>query len=253
MKNNLPLAGLRILNTRPLEQGKALTLSIEKAGGIAVTCPALAIVPTSDKWVNFLPDLTTVDKAIFISTNAVNLCFQALKKHHISWPQTLQGIAIGQATAKPLIKWGASIHFVPEIATSEQLLASTPMLNVSNQLVLLFKGEGGRPLIKETLVERGACLQEVNVYRRTTPPFKKQFFQSLWQDDSIDIILFTSEQALETIFALFGKEAQPWLCSKPCVVISERLAKAAANRGINIIRIARPETIINALQQFNQG
>jgi uroporphyrinogen-III synthase len=52
---------------------------------------------------------------------------------------------------------------------------------------------------------------------------------------------------------LFGEDAQTWLRHKPCLVISERLAKEASLLGIQTVMIAKPEAILNTLHQFNQG
>jgi uroporphyrinogen-III synthase len=52
---------------------------------------------------------------------------------------------------------------------------------------------------------------------------------------------------------MFGKSAQAWLKRTPCLVISERLAQFASKSGMHNIIICGPDTIIEALNQFNKG
>ena len=39
------------------------------------------------------------------------------------------------------------------------------------------------------------------------PKISRQFINSIWHDDLVDIILLTSEQSLHNLFKMFGKEA----------------------------------------------
>ena len=106
--------------------------------------------------------------------------------------------------------------------------------------------------ITKTLLARGANLISVNVYRSILPNTEQKFIHSLWHDDQVDIILFTSQQAMHNIFTLFGEAARVWLCSKPCLVISERLAEAAFTLGMRTIIVSRYDTILNTLEQYNK-
>ncbi|MFA5960865.1 MAG: uroporphyrinogen-III synthase [Tatlockia sp.] len=247
------LNGLTVLNTRPLAQAKALSEAIRAAGGWVVECPALTIVPAPGDWVQSLPSLKRVDKAVFISANAVHCCFNGIKRAGLDWPGSIEVIAIGDATAHALAQQGVLVHFTPHVADSEHVLGLNALQTVRDKRILVFKGVGGRTLIPDHLTAAGARLQVFDVYQRELPSLNKEQMDSLWRNDAVDIILFTSEQAMRNLFTLFGQEAQAWLCSKPCIVLSERLAKAAAAWGICTILTSAPDKIIQTLQQFNQG
>ncbi|MFA6301928.1 MAG: uroporphyrinogen-III synthase [Legionella sp.] len=239
--------GLRVLNTRPKHQAAALSRSIIEAGGLVIECPTLEISATQPDWTQALPDLQKVDLAIFISPNAVHFCFAELQKQQIIWPNTIKVCALGQGTAKALEQQGLNLLEIPNLADSEHLLELKSLKNLKNQTVLLFKGEGGRTLIEESLLKRGAKLIKLAVYKRELPQFNKQLLESIWRNDGVDIILVTSEQSLNNLFLMFGSEAQSWLQSKLCLVLSERLAQYAASLGIKKIKRCQPDTIINAL------
>lgn len=252
--NKTPLDGLRVLNTRPREQAQALSQAIKAAGGIAIECPALAIQASDKAWLHSLPDLATMDIAIFISANAVHHYFNPFKQKQYSWPLSICVISVGRATARVLSKYGIKVdQLPPQASTSENLLMLPNLQEIQEKNILLVKGEEGRTLIAQTLRKRGAHLHILEVYKRTIPFHDPHTLCSLWQDDAVDIILFTSQQAMHNIFQLFGESAQPWLCKKPCLVISERLAKAASTLGMHTVIQTNPETILTTLQQFKQG
>ena len=246
------LRGLRILNTRPLEKGQALHQAICDVGGVSIDLPALTIEPTANEWLKNLPNLNHINQAIFISSNAVTYFYLALEQKQLTWPATINTTAIGNTTAATLAKWQIHVDHVPSIADSEHLLQLNPLQHVKNQTILLVKGEGGRMDITKTLLARGANLISVNVYRSILPNTEQKFIHSLWHDDQVDIILFTSQQAMHNIFTLFGEAARVWLCSKPCLVISERLAEAAFTLGMRTIIVSRYDTILNTLEQYNK-
>lgn len=247
-----PLFGLRVLNTRPLEQGLSLHQAIQKAGGISIVLPAITIEPTSSDWLKNLPHpLDTVNHAIFISANAVAHFYSTLEQQQLAWPTTIETIAIGNATAEALTKWGIHVQHIPPIANSEHLLQLNVFQQIKNKIILLIKGIGGREQIQHTLQARNAQIIALDVYQRVLPIIPQKDIDSLWHDNKVDIILFTSQQAVHNIFSLFGDAARSWLCNKPCIVISERIAKAAFIAGMRTIIVSPYDKILNALEHYN--
>lgn len=247
------LNGLRVLNTRPKDQAQAFSKSITDAGGIAIECPTIEIKATNSTWIHTLPNLNDVNQAIFVSANAVCHCFFQLKLNNIHWPTQIKVIAIGHGTAKALHELSISVNDIPDAPDSEHLLSLNTLQQLKNQTVLLFKGEGGRELIEEGLLQRGAEVITLNVYKRVLPQIRHQFINSLWRDDLVDIILLTSEQSIHNLFKMFGKEAHQWLQEKPCLVISQRLGKSASLSGMKKIIISHPDWMMNTLLDYSQG
>lgn len=250
----LTLKGLRILNTRPQAQCQLLNQAINAAGGIAINFPTLVIKKTAvSTWLESLLLAKQAEQAIFTSANAVNFFYQACYQHHFNWPIQIIVSAIGQATAQALLAQNTQVDHIPGDENSEGLLALPHLQNIEKKLILLVKGKEGRSLIAETLKERGALLTILEVYQRDLPIVNKEETNKLWQDDLVDIILFTSQQAMQNLFTMLGEQATKWLQQKPCVVLSSRLAQAASLLGIQTIIVSRMETIIDAFYQFNQG
>ncbi|PJD95334.1 MAG: uroporphyrinogen-III synthase [Legionella sp.] len=241
------LNGLRILNTRPLEQGLVLSEQIHQAGGIAISCPLIAINSLSN---TLLPDLHQLNLAIFISANAVELCCQQLTRQKLIWPEHIHVIAIGQGTANSLAKHHIHVHELPDSPQSEHLLTLLESQSWQQKQVALFKGEGGRPVIEEYLHKQQAKLHVVTLYQRVLPALDRQFLHSLWRDDAVDIILLTSAQAIQHLFLLFDPSEHPWLTSKTGLVLSERLAQIAKAAGFKKIIISHPNQIIDSLFDY---
>ncbi len=244
------LNGLRVLNTRPQEQGRILSEQIHQAGGLSIALPTLEIKENNSEWLELLPDLKEVSSALFISANAVHYCFKLLQEHHISWPKHIHVIAIGQNTANTLKHYRIKVDDLPLVPNSEHVLTLPSLQQIKQKIILLFKGEGGRTLIEESLITKQAKLIILAVYQRILPAINYQFTNSLWRDDAVDIILLTSEQSIHNLFKLFSQDAHHWLQNKPCLVISERLAKTASILGIKKIKISHPNWIINTLLDY---
>lgn len=239
---------LRVLNTRPEQQASSLTQAIEEAGGISVNLPLLEIKSIQAQ---IQINLSDIYAAIFTSPNAVHCFFSNLSLQH--WPHEIQLFAIGQGTHQALMHYGLSSATCPKQANSEHLLmldALQPRM-IQNKKILLIKGEGGRTLIQATLTARGAEVDAREVYQRVLPHHSKKRIETLWHEDAVDIILITSETALVHIFELFATQAHAWLCSKPYVVISERLRQAAHKRGIQTVIVSSYDRIIHQLLGYS--
>lgn len=242
------LGGLQILVTRPAEQAVPLCQAINAAGGIAVHYPSIEIItiPYSGEL-----DPATADIGIFISRNAVRYALE-------NFPQlasaSLETITVGQGSADEYHKiTGNKIDFTPhQHFNSEGVLALPELANVEGKTIILFKGEGGRDKIESELNNRGANVIPMALYKRiapTNPPTVE------WQ--KIDIIITTSNMALENLWAMTPKQEQPALISKPLVVISSRGKKLAQKLGFSapilVADSADTTALIEALNGWRRG
>lgn len=247
------MKGLRILNTRPKRQALPLCKAIQNAGGLSVALPLLEIMPLSLDWVDHLPPLSSFQKAIFVSANAVDYFFQGLRMRGLSWPKHVFIITIGKGTAAALQAYGYTPHCLPNTPDSEHLLKMAALQQIQHQSILLISGVSGRPLITTTLKAKGAKLHITEVYKRTCPKKNMTFTHALWQDDGIDIILIFSQQALEHLFLLFEPGAKGWIQSKPCVVISPRLAQEAKKYQMQQVIYSSYDNLLTTIASLSHG
>jgi len=227
----------RVLNTRPVEDARELSEHINQSGCLAVELPIISIDATNLDWLNDIKNLGEIKQIIFISKNAVRFFFAGLESAKLELPKNILITCIGPGTAQLLTKYKTKADYIPDVNTSEHLLKLENFTNVLNQNILLVKGIGGRDTIREGLKTLGANLTVIDVYERKLPKINPKIIDKIWQDNSIDIIIYTSKQAMINTIAIFPGSAKKWLLTKPSIVISERLAVHAKTLGFkNVIQ-----------------
>ena len=245
-----PLAGLRVLVTRPEPQAATLCSAIEAAGGIAVRFPVMRIAATDPETVaDALGQLPEPDIVLFVSGNAA--------RHG---PQTLLDSgarigAIGPTTASALEARGLAVDFLPEtVFDSEHLLMHPELQDVAGRQVLIVRGNEGRALLGSVLTERGADVNYVEVYRREPiqPGDRKADAQiETWRDGGIDCVSVMSVATLEYLLDGLPAELREQLRQTPLVAPGDRVIQKASDLlpGTMLIRSAgpRPTDIVNAL------
>lgn len=238
MAQRLP-DGFGVVVTRPAEQAGALCALVESAGGKALRLPLLEIVPLAPDSEGFrrLASLHGVDWLVFVSANAVRYASDALVPGGRARPKIA---AVGQATADELVRRGIAVDLTPKQQfNSESLLALPEMTNVAGQRILIVRGEGGRELLAQTLLQRSAEVSYAEIYRRVEPPVDVEGLLARWRAGEVGAVTVTSGDALEHLFRLMAGAGLELLKHTPLVVIGERLKQRAANLGC--MRIAAAE------------
>lgn len=230
MKFN-PLAGLNIVVTRPREQAGYLAQGITALGGHAVLFPLLEIEPTlnAPELHDIIARLPQFDLAIFISPNAVRFGLQAIGK----LPPTLRLAAVGQGTARALHTAGIPTVITPQSQfDSETLLALPELQTVQNKKIVIFRGDGGRELLGDTLKARGSVVEYAACYRRSKPDATLDTLLT----QQLDILTVSSSEALRNLAEIPGFES---LCKLPLFAPHLRIAAAAQKLGWrNIVNTA---------------
>lgn len=249
------LAGLSVLVTRPAHQSEGLCELIQTTHGRPVRFPTLEILGPGDKHAARaqLEAAKHVDVLIFVSANAVQYAFPLLPEQ---LPFDVAIGAVGRATAKALDEVGLDPTLVPARMDSEGLLALPGLRDMQGKSVMILRGNGGRELICDTLRERGARVEQVEVYRRALPqrPAGAANLVKNWSQ-LVDVVTASSNAVLDNLFTLLGDEAEPLLQSTPLVVVSQRMAEHAVQRGCEVIYVAasaRDKDIVETLCEVNE-
>ena len=153
------LQGVRVLVTRPRDQAEKLAILIEGEGGDAIRFPAIEIAEPKDTQalLAVIDRLGQFDLAIFISPNAVNRAMKLILARHGAWPRNVGIACVGRGSARELKHFGAGNVIVPAGRfDSEALLALPELKQVTGSKIVIFRGEGGRELLGDTLKSRGA-------------------------------------------------------------------------------------------------
>jgi len=253
MTKDLALTGLKIVITRPRDQAVQLKQRIEQAGGIPLLFPLLDIDPVQDtrqlhEQIRRLPQF---DLAIFISPNAVRYGMAEIQAVG-PLPQSLKIATVGQGSARALYESGIANVIVPaDRFDSEGLLALPELQDVSGWRVMIFRGDGGRELLGNTLRARGATVEYAACYQRSKP---KQDIGDLVSAVP-EAIIVTSSEALGYLWQMLDEAAQATLCGTPLFVPHQRIAELARQQGWHqiVLTDSGDEGLLSALSAWNQG
>jgi uroporphyrinogen-III synthase len=254
-----PLAGLGIGVTRPAHQAEELMALIRAAGGVPVACPVLEIQDVEDlgPLMALINRLETFDLAVFISPNAVAKAMNLIQAHR-TLPAGLRLAAVGKASARELAKFGVTEVIAPEQRfDSEALLALPALQDVAGKRVVIFRGDGGRELLGDTLVARGARIEYAECYRRTRPRGGAENLMRAWARDELAAITVTSSEGLHNLFDMVGTLGRQWLKKTPLFVPHERIAATARTLGLQQVIVTEPgdEGLVRGLVEWfrNKG
>jgi len=236
----LPLAGLGVVITRPRAAAEALAAMLAAAGARPFVFPPLAIepLPDSDSLRATVAGLDHGGLAIFVSANAVEHGL-ALVRRHRPWPPQVPVAAIGEATARALRNSGFDAVISPKGRhDSESLLALEELESVDGRKILIFRGQGGRELLREALESRGAHVTYVECYQRTRPAADAAPLLHAWSRGEIHAVSVLSAETLENFVAMIGSEGEAHLSRTALVVPHEAIAARPLARRFARVAVA---------------
>jgi len=243
--NRSPLAGRRIVVTRPREQAAALAARIRDAGGEPIVFPAIEIrdAPDPGAVLALLGRLEEFDLAIFVSPTAVRKGLELVrtKRAGKSWPARVRLAAIGRGSGWALEREGFSAVIAPqEQAGSEALLAMPEFARVGGRRVLIFRGDGGRELLGDTLAARGAHVEYAECYRRERPAADSAPLLAAWERGAVDAVTVSSAEGLANLVGMLDEPGRERLAKTPLFVPHRRVAEAAQRLGVHEAIVAGP-------------
>ncbi len=255
-----PLNQYNILVTRPKHQAVTLCGLIEQQGWNAIRFPTLEIVALdNDKIRQQIEKINQNQWLIFVSVNAVNFALSA-NDGKIEQFKQCSIAAVGKATEKSLHTIGLPSVLVPDSNfNTEGLLATKEMNNIKDMACLIVRGDGGRETLANTLRERGATVDYLEVYTRKIPVCNNLKVSKMLGLDRLDLITITSGDALKNLLEMIAIELHDKLISIPLIVISRRIKELAEQNGFeHIIVTKRPgdTAIIEAaveMRAFGRG
>ena len=200
-----PLAGKRILVTRPRVQAAELCDKLAAQGATPIVFPTIEIAP--------LDDYTALDRAIrhlaqyqwiiFTSVNGVKAFWERLDAVGAGLMPTLRVAAIGPATASALQAHDVTVTLIPDEYVAEAIIESIGA--VQGQRILLPRADIAREALAVELRQRGAIVDEIAAYR--TLPAQPDTNGLLELQRGVDVITFTSSSTVRNFVALAGEGA----------------------------------------------
>ena len=236
----LPLSGRRIVVTRPKGQAETLLALIRQAGGEPLEIPALEIRELEDlaPFHSVIERLDSFDTAIFVSRNAVRRTFALMGKR--PWPAHLRVATVGKGSREELESRGITGVSAPGgQADSEALLAMQEFSAVSGKRIAIFRGEGGRTLLGDTLAVRGALVEQAPCYRRARPAQSAALLAAAWEHGKVDAVMVSSGEGLANLLEMLDNGSQR-LAGTVLFVPHPRVAVEAVRKGLKRPIVAGP-------------
>jgi uroporphyrinogen-III synthase len=237
------LAGRRVVVTRPRERAGALAALIRRAGGEPLVFPTIEIRDPADAapFYAIADRLADFDLAVFVSPTAVRKALALLRarRRDAPWPAALRIAAIGAGSRRELEREGFRGVLAPNgDADSEALLALPELARMRGRRVVIFRGQGGRALLGETLAARGATVEHAECYERARPEADAGPLLEAWARGAVDAAMVSSGEGLDNLCRLLGQAGREWLRDTPLFVPHARVAEKAAALGVRRLVVA---------------
>ncbi len=244
--DNRPLFGKRILITRARHQASALSLLLAECGAQPVELPTIDIRAVDDfnKLDQSILNLKHYQWIIFTSANGVAAFWQRLYELKQD-SRILSGIkigAIGPATAQALKDEGIIPDYIPEVYTSEGIIAGLRNLNIVSQRFLLPRADIADKALVEGISRLGASVHEVVTYQTVPPTEAIARAKEMLLMGKIDVITFTSSSTVSNLVAAFRGEPLA-LNGAKVACIGPKTADTAIKTGLNVDIMAGEQTI----------
>lgn len=248
------LAGCTVLVTRPRDRADGLIRRLTDAGARVEHFPTIEITPpefplSAD---SVRSQLEQCDIAIFISRNAA-IYGLPLVRASGGWPDGIRIAAVGSGTASELASLGSRVDFVPGTgASSEALLDALASEEVDGRNIVIFRGNGGRELLAESLRSRGAQVTYLECYRRSLPDIDAQVLSELWAGDGIDAVIAASSEGLNNLNKLVKELDKPRLQVTQVYVVSRAMVELCGDLGYNKVVLMdspRDDDVLAALKK----
>ncbi len=224
---------LKVLITRPEAKAQQLALLLNQQG-IANTSQSLFDYQTDASANSISTALTHADILIFVSAAAVEFA-------HASYPLNnnlaYTIFAVGNATKQALQTIGITTAISPPTQQehSEGLLKLPQLANVAGRQVVIFRGNGGREHIANSLNNRGAKVSYIQSYRRVWRTLPINIAEQ-WRAQQINCIVVTSNDILLTLVKYLTSITENtdnyWQSQCLWLVVSNRIEKNARALGL---------------------
>ncbi len=244
----------QILVVRPLRQNDQFISLLERAGAEVHHRPVLSIEPIGDNSgmpesqaiKNLILEVDNFHKAIVVSGNAAELALDWLDRYWPMLPVGIEFFAVGQQTAQILAAAGIKALVADGRQNSEALLELPQLKDLTDQRIIIFRGCGGREILAETLIERGARVDYCELYRREIAP--QQALAARQQLPQVDCLVAHSGEMLQAIGDISAAPGADTVV----VVPGERVAGIARELGYQRIvsaESALPEAMLAAVEK----
>jgi uroporphyrinogen III methyltransferase / synthase len=233
-----PLAGLRVVVTRPRSRASELVSGLVASGAAVIELPVIAIADPADSGAALRAEAARAadyDWVVFTSVPAVERFVDVLRDGRALGSARLA--AVGPATAEALAARHLVADLVPPVHTAAGLVDAMAAPGAPGGRVLFPRALEARDTLARGLRDRGWEVTEVVAYR-TVAATDAVSDDDLAAVSSADVVVFTSPSTVTHYATLAAGRAQPSVVA----CIGPVTAEAARRAGFSVAVVAEEHT-----------
>lgn len=192
----LPLAGWKVLVTRPKNLISRTASSLRRLGAEVLELPAIKTVPLEDqsRLKAAFSRLSGYQWIVFTSPTGVEVFFEEMKKQRVDL-RSMGGAklaAIGEGTKKKLEEHGLFVDFMPSVYDGDTLGEELTRELTGGEQILVPRAEAGNANLIASLEKAGAVVEDVPTYQTLHEKSQLIDEKKEFESQEIDCAVFTS-------------------------------------------------------------
>lgn len=234
-----PLAGRRVIVTRPVEQARALVERLEGLGAEVVAVPLIEIVPipASPAIEVALGALDRYDAIVVTSANGADCLADGMDDRAVAIPAGALVVAVGEATAARMRARGLRVDRIPNLATGEAIARALAADGVAGARILLARASEGRPELPAGLRQSGATVDDVAFYDTVGVTPSPEAVERMLAGD---MVVLTAPSAVGALGGAVGRERASGI---RVVSIGPTTSEAARDAGLTVVAESKEQSV----------
>jgi uroporphyrinogen III methyltransferase/synthase len=245
-----PLAGVRIVLTRAIEQARDLKKRLEEMGATVLLFPMVSFSEPSDTAAldDAIRSLSEFDWILFTSVNAAR--FLASRCRRLGVEPGYEGLgccaAVGPTTASVAAAEGFAVDYVAKEFVGAAL-ARELGAELAGKKVLLPRSERARPDLPDALQAAGAKVTQVVAYHTGGVGAVDPALARAIRRADVDVVSFFSPSAVENLRSELGDETLARLATKAAFAAVGPVTAAALRHAGLRVAIEAPQATAESM------
>ena len=251
----LPLAGWKVLVTRPRQHISKTADLLRKKGAEVLELPSICTVPVEDnsRLYEAFEKLDTYQWIIFTSPAGVEIFFDEMDRKEMDVRSLGQAkiAVIGEGTKKKLKEHHLLADFVPSVYDGDTLGAELAKELQGNEKILIPRAEAGNKKLTELLEQTGAKVDDIATYTTCYEKSRLIDEKKELETGSVDCVVFTSASTVKG-FVEDTKGLDYTKVKAACIGKQTKAAADAYGMQTRMAKKATIESLIELVEEMKQ-
>ena len=251
----LPLAGWKVLVTRPRQHISKTADLLRKKGAEVLELPSICTVPVEDnsRLYEAFEKLAAYQWIIFTSPVGVEIFFDEMDRKEMDVRSLGQAkiAVIGEGTKKKLKEHHLLADFVPSVYDGETLGTEIAKELQGDEKILIPRAEAGNKKLTELLEQTGAKVDDIATYTTCYEKSRLIDEKKEFETGSVDCVVFTSASTVKGFV-----EGTPGLdytsVKAACIGKQTKAAADAYGMQTRMVKKATIESLIELVEEMKQ-